>query len=80
MTAAEAIRRALKKGKVSQTELGRHWGTSPQVINNKLRNNQWNQAELVALASLTGGRLAFLYPDGEQILFDPPEGTEEPKN
>ncbi len=77
MTLAEAVRRALKKGKVSQTELGRRWGTSPQVVNNKLRLNQWSGAELMQVASLAEGKLAMIYPDGEQLLIDPPEEKPE---
>ena len=77
MTLAEAVRRALKKGKVSQTELGRRWGTTPQVVNNKLRLNQWSGAELMQVASLAEGKLAMIYPDGEQLLIDPPEEKPE---
>lgn len=79
MTLAEAVRRALKKGKVSQTELGRRWGTTPQVINNKLRLNQWSGAELMQVASLAEGKLAMIYPDGEQLLIDLP-AEDEPRS
>ena len=77
MTLAEAVRRALKKGKVSQTELGRRWGTTPQVINNKLRLNQWSGAELMQVASFAEGKLGIIYPDGEQLLIDLPAEEEK---
>ena len=77
MTLAEAVRRALKKGKVSQTELGRRWGTPPQVINNKLRLNQWSGAELMQVASFAEGKLGIIYPDGEQLLIDLPAEEEK---
>ena len=76
MTLADAVRRALKKGKTSQTELGRLWGTTPQVVNNKLRLDRWTGAELAQIASLAGGNLAIVYPDGEQLLIDPPADSE----
>lgn len=79
MSVSEAVRRAMKKGKLSQTELGRRWGTSPQVINNKLRQYGWNGDELAEIAAFTGGKLAFVYPDGEQIDFDNPVGETRPE-
>ena len=79
MTLAEAVRRALKKGKVSQTELGRLWDTTPQVVNNKLRLDRWSAAELIQVASLAEGKLAMIYPDGEQLLIDLP-AEDEPRS
>ena len=77
MTVSDAVRRTLKKGKVSQTELGRRWGTTPQVINNKLRLNQWSGAELMQVASFAEGKLGIIYPDGAQLLIDPPAEEEK---
>ena len=77
MTLAEAVRRALKKGKVSQTELGRLWDTTPQVVNNKIRLDRWTGAELIQIASFAEGKLGIIYPDGEQLLIDPPEEKSE---
>ena len=76
MTLAEAVRRALKKGKTTQTELGRIWGTTPQVVNNKIRLDRWTGAELAQIASFGGGNLAIVYPDGEQLLIDSPADGE----
>ena len=78
MVIADAVRRALKKSKKSQTALGELWGTTPQVINNKMRLRRWTGNELVQIAGFTGGKLMFVYPDGEQIEIDAPE-TEKPK-
>jgi hypothetical protein len=72
MSVSEAVRAAMKKGKLSQTELGRRWGRSPQAINNKLRQYPWTGEELAQVAAYTGGTLAFIYPDGEQIRIDVP--------
>ena len=78
MIIAEAIRRALKKSKKSQTALGELWGTTPQVINNKIRLRRWTGEELAQVAAFTGGRLMIVYPDGEQIEIDSQE-AEKPK-
>ncbi len=79
MTSADAVRRALKKGKISQTQLGQIWGTTPQVVNNKLRLGRWTGAELAQIAALSGGKLEMVYPDGEEIPIDPPDGEKEPE-
>ena len=67
MAVSEAIRLALKKAKKSQTELGTLWGTTPQVINNKIRLQRWTGEELAQVAAFTSGKLAIVYPDGEEI-------------
>ena len=77
MNVSEAVRSALKKGKVSQTALGARWGTTPQVINNKMRLKRWTGEELAQVAEYTGGKLAILYPDGEEILIEPEEEKEQ---
>ena len=78
MPVSAAIRRALKKSKQSQTTLGVHWGTTPQVINNKMRLERWTGEELAQVAQFTGGKLAILYPDGEQIEIEPSAGADAP--
>ena len=77
MTLEEVVRRAMKKGKLSQTALAKRWGTSPQAINNKVRLYGWTTAELAEIASFAGGQVGIIYPDGEQLLIDPP--AEEPE-
>ena len=67
MYVCEAIRKAMKKAKLSQTRLGEIWGTTPQVINNKMRLERWTAEELAQVAAYTGGKLLISYPDGEQI-------------
>lgn len=74
MSVSTVIRRALKKGKKSQTVLGEHWGTTPQVINNKMRLERWTGEELAQVAAFTGGRLVILYPDGDEIPVEPETG------
>ncbi len=71
MFVSDAIRKAMKKAKLSQTRLGEIWGTTPQVINNKMRLQRWTAEELAQVACYTGGKLMFVYPDGEQIEIEP---------
>ena len=71
MVVSDAIRKAMKKAKLSQTRLGEIWGTTPQVINNKMRLQRWTAEELAQVAGYTGGKLMFVFPDGEQIEIEP---------
>ena len=70
MSVSAAIRSALKKAKLNQIKLSLYWGTTPQVISNKMRLERWTGEEIATVAELTGGKLVILYPDGEQIPIE----------
>jgi hypothetical protein len=71
---------ALAKGNKKQTELAEMLGFQRQAVNLKLAKERWTGAELARIAEFTGGKLAFIYPDGQQILIEPPaEDAEEEK-
>ena len=40
-----------------------------QSLSNKFREDRWFASELVDIADYTGCKLAFIFPDGERILF-----------
>ena len=42
---------------------------SVQSLSNKCREDRWFASELVDIADYTGCKLAFIFPDGERILF-----------
>ena len=69
MSASDAVRMAIAKAGIKQTELSKIWGTSPQAIYNKLNLERWTARDLAQIAKITGGRLAFIYPDGPEILI-----------
>ena len=75
MSVSASVRAALSMAKKRQLDLAALWETSPQVITNKLRLARWTGEELARVAALTGGKLAFVYPDGQQI-FIPPSDAE----
>ena len=76
MSASDAVRMAIAKAGIKQNELSKIWGTSPQAIYNKLNLERWTARDLAQIAKITGGRLAFIYPDGQEILIDVPETKE----
>ena len=73
MSASDAVRMAIAKAGIKQNELSKIWGTSPQAIYNKLNLERWTARDLAQIAKITGGKLAFVYPDGQEILIQAPE-------
>lgn len=69
MSVSASVRAALSMAKKRQLDLAALWETSPQVITNKFRLERWTGEELAQVAALTGGKLAFVYPDGQQIFI-----------
>ena len=86
MSLSDSVRMALKKARKNQTDLIRIWGNSKSAMSNKFRLERWSGNDLIRVAKFTGGKLAFIYPDGQQILIEAPEseeageaGTEQPE-
>ena len=46
---------------------------SKQALSNKMSNERWSGKDLVAIAELTGGKLAFVYPDGQMVYLEDDE-------
>lgn len=78
MSVSNAVRMAIAKKGMSQTSLSKVWGISTQAINNKFYRDSWSAEDLQRVADITGGRLMFVYPDGQQILILPDE-AEKPE-
>ncbi len=78
MSVSTAVRMALAKGNKKQTELAEYLGIQRQPVNLKLAKERWTGAELARVAELTGGKLAFVYPDGQQILIEAPASADAP--
>ena len=79
MSASDAVRMAIAKAGIKQTELSKIWGTSPQAIYNKLNLERWTARDLAQIAKITGGKLAFVYPDGQEILIQASETGDAPE-
>ena len=76
MSVSDTVRMALAKKGMSQADLAESWGSTRQGINNKFNRDSWSGDDLVKLAGITGGKLALVYPDGQQLLFLPEEKAE----
>ena len=72
MTISDTIRMALQKGGKKQVDLAAEWGiASGKAIGVKFARGSWSANELANVAEFTGGQLAIIYPDGQQIIVFP---------
>ena len=76
MSVSNTVRMAITGKGMSQATLAREWGLTTQAMNNKFYRDSWSAEDLIKVAEITGGKLALVYPDGQQLLFlaEDPEG------
>ena len=74
MSVSKAVRMALKKAGKQNGDLAELWGYQLNAVSNKFQMERWTGKELSEVADLTGGQLAFVYPDGTQA-WEPYETT-----
>ena len=53
-----------------QTQLAESFGMSRQTMGNKMARNNWSGNDLAKAAEFCGCKLAFLLPDGQQIILN----------
>ena len=76
MSVSKAVRMALKKAGKQNADLAKLWGYTLNATSNKFQWERWTGKELSEVAEMTGGQLAFVYPDGTQITI-PQEDTKK---
>ena len=76
MSVSNTVRMAISGKGMNQASLAKAWGVSSAAIGNKFYRDSWSAEDLVKLAGITGGKLALIYPDGQQLLFLPEEKAE----
>lgn len=69
MTIEQKIKMALSYTGISQSELARKLGTTPQNFNQKLKRNSLTKEEMEQIAQALGGswRAEFVFNDGTVI-------------
>ena len=66
MSMVQAIRIALvKRGNISEAELARRVGVSPQNFNNKMKHDNFTETDLREIADALGLRLEISFVDPE---------------
>ena len=70
MTTSDMIRQLCEKMNISQAELCRRIGQTPQNFNKKLKRGTVSFEEMMAIAEAlgVGYEQAFVLPDGEKIM------------
>ena len=53
-----------------QIDLAAHFGMSKQTMSNKFARNSWFATDLIKVANFCGCKLAFVLPDGQQIIIE----------
>ena len=69
MTIEQKVKMALSFTGISQSELARRIGTTPQNFNQKLKRNSLTKEEMETIAEALGGswRAEFVFSDGTVI-------------
>ena len=52
-----------------QIDLAANFGMSKQTMGNKMARGSWSALDLVKVAEFCGCKLAFILPDGQQIII-----------
>lgn len=76
MSISNSVRMALNKAGKKQIDLAALYGCSKQAMSTKFSRESWFGKDLARVAEFTGGRLAFIYPDGQTIFIEPDKSNE----
>lgn len=78
MSISNSVKMALAKAGKRQIDLAGLYGWSKQSMSTKFSRESWFGKDLARVAEFTGGRLAFVYPDGQIIYIDHDEPEKAP--
>ena len=70
MSVSDKVREMLALSGKKQIELAAQFGMSKQTMSNKFARNSWFATDLIKAAEFCGCKLAFIMPDGEQIIIE----------
>ena len=74
MDTSSRVKALLELTGKNQTDLAAAFGmTTPQAMNNKMRRDSWSAKDLAKAAQICGAKLAFILPDGSQLIISPDE-------
>lgn len=76
MNPSAAVRAVIANANIKQRDLAAPLElSSVQAVSNKFRLNRWTASDLATIADLAGCKLAFIYPDGEQVIISSSAGS-----
>jgi len=79
MTISDKVKGLLALCGKKQLDLAAHFGMSKQTMSNKFARNGWFAKDLIEVAKFCGCKLAFVMPDGQQIIIDDDESFRDEK-
>ena len=75
MTTSSRVKALLELTETDQGDFAAAFGmTTPQAMNNKMRRDSWSAKDLARAATLCDAKLAFILPDGSQLVIAPDAG------
>lgn len=69
MSISDKVKGLLALRGKKQLELAEHFDMSKQTMSNKMARGSWTGDDLARVAEFCGCKLAFILPDGQQILI-----------
>lgn len=69
MAISNKVQALLRLQGVKQNDLAAAFGMTKQTMSNKFARNSWSGKDLARVADVTGCKLAFVLPDGQQIII-----------
>lgn len=70
MSISAKVMSVLKAKGFNQNNLAEAYGVSKQSMSNKVRFERWDASDLIKVANMVDGKLAFILSDGSIVYFD----------
>ena len=71
MSVSDKVKGLLALCGKKQIDLAEYFGMSKQTMGNKMSRGSWSANDLAKAAEYCGCKLAFIMPDGQQIIIKP---------
>lgn len=78
MNTSDTVKGLLALSGKRQIELAEYFGMTKQAMSNKFARNSWNAVDLKKTADFCGCALAFIMPNGQQIIIEAQEKEKSP--
>ena len=70
MSVSDKVKGLLALCGKKQVDMAASFGMSKQTMGNKMNRGSWSANDLAKAAEFCGCKLAFIMPDGQQIIID----------
>ena len=78
MSVSDKVKGLLALCGKKQVDMAASFGMSKQTMGNKMNRGSWSANDLAKAAEFCGCKLAFIMPDGQQIIIDVEEKEKAP--